>query len=100
MNLNYLRIPVLYNFFFGQLGESFRPKVFVGPQAGFLLSAKGGGMDFKNEIKNFALGIGAGVGFNYQLRDRMCLKTDLRSFFAVTDNQKNCTSYVEKRYFR
>src|SRR5690625_1238473 len=56
MNLNYLRIPVLYNVFFGQLGESFRPKVFAGPQAGFLLSAKAGGMDFKNEIKNFAFG--------------------------------------------
>lgn len=100
MNLNYLRIPVLYNVFFGQLGESFRPKVFAGPQAGFLLSAKAGGMDFKNEIKNFAFGIGAGVGFNYQLRDRMWLNTDLRSFFDLTDTQKNRPASADKSFIR
>ena len=83
-NLNYLRIPLLYNIFFGELGESFRPKVFLGPQAGFLLSAEAGGVDVKDNVKNFSFGLGAGLGFNYQLQERVWLNTDLRSFFDLT----------------
>src|SRR5690554_3248071 len=82
--VNYLRIPLLYNIFFGQLGQTFRPKIFLGPQAGFLLSAKAGENDVKDELNNFSFGVGAGLGFNYQLQDRVWLNTDLRSFFDLT----------------
>lgn len=83
--LNYLRIPVLYNVFFGELGESFRPKAFLGIQPGLLLSAKSGTTDVKDNMNNFSFGIGGGLGFNYRLKDRMWLNTDLRSFFDLTD---------------
>jgi len=100
LHLNYLRIPVLYNVFFGQLGESFRPKVFVGPQAGFLLSAKSGTVDIKKEMKNFAFGLGAGLGFNYQLGERMWLNTDVRSFFDLLDIRAHRPDSSDKRAIR
>ena len=80
-NLNYLRIPILYNIFFGELGQAFRPKVFLGPQVGFLMSAESGGTSIKENTKGVSLGLGAGLGFNYRINDRMWLNTDLRSFF-------------------
>ena len=100
LRANYLRIPVLFDLFFGQLGQPFRPKVFVGPQAGILLSAKSGSTDIKKDINNFALGVGAGLGFNYHLMDRMWLNTDLRSFFDLTDIRANRPSSSDKQMIR
>jgi len=100
LRLNYMRIPLLYNVFFGELGQSFRSKVFLGPQAGFLLSAESGTTDVKENMKNFAFGIGAGLGFNYQLKDRMWLNTDLRSFFDLTDLRDNPPSSSDKNAIR
>lgn len=100
LRINYLRIPVLYDIFFGKLGNPFRPKVFLGPQAGILLSAKSGDTDVKNDIKNFALGVGAGLGFNYQIKDRMWLNTDLRSFFDLLDLRSNPPSSSDKQTIR
>ncbi len=100
IKLNYLRIPVLYNVFFGELGQSFRPKVLVGPQAGFLLSAKSGTTDVKSDMKNFAFGIGAGLGFNYQLKERMWLNADLRSFFDLLDLRDDPPSSSDKSAIR
>lgn len=85
---NYLRIPVLYNIFFGELGQTFRPKVFLGPQLGFLLSSS---ID-KKDLNKFSLGLGAGLGFNYQVADRVWLNTDLRSFFDL--NQLGTTNQI------
>ena len=100
LRLNYLRVPVLYNIFFGELGQSFRPKVYLGPQLGFLLSAESGNTDVKDNMSNFSFGIGAGLGFNYQLSDRMWLNTDLRSFFDLTDIRDNPPSSSDKYAIR
>lgn len=100
MKLNYLRLPVLYNLFFGELGESFRPKVLLGLQPGLLLSAKSGTTDVKNNMNNFAFGIGGGLGFNYRLKDRMWLNTDLRSFFDLNDVRDDPPSSSDKYAIR
>src|SRR5690349_14344362 len=39
-NLAYLRLPLRLKYFFGDYGNAFRPKVYLGPSLGFLLSAK------------------------------------------------------------
>lgn len=38
--LNYLRIPLKFQYFFGEMDDRFRPKVYVGPSVGFLLGGK------------------------------------------------------------
>ena len=100
VKMNYLRIPVFYNIFFGELGQALRPKVFLGPQVGFLLSAKVGESDIKSEMNNFSFGLGAGLGFNYQLRDRVWLNTDLRSFFDLNKISDNAVNYPEDSKIR
>lgn len=99
-NLNYLRIPILYNIFFGELGQALRPKVFLGPQVGFRMSAESGGTSIKENTKGVSLGLGAGLGFNYRINDRMWLNTDLRSFFDLNDYRDNPPSSDDKSAIR
>ena len=53
--LNCLKIPILYNFFLGQLGEPFRPKIHLRMAPGFLLSANFTNNDVKNQFKSSAV---------------------------------------------
>lgn len=100
INLNYLRIPVLYNIFFGELGQKFRPKVFLGPQLGFLMTAKVGESDIKYDMNKFSFGLGAGLGFNYRIGSRVWLNTDLRSYFDLNKISDNAIDYPEEPRIR
>lgn len=100
IKLGYLRIPILYNIFFGELGQKFRPKVFLGPQLGFLMTAKVGESDIKYDMNKFSFGLGAGLGFNYQLGNRVWLNTDLRSFFDLNKISNNAVDYPEEPKIR
>src|SRR5688572_1867406 len=40
LTLSYLRVPILLNYFAGQLGNAVRPKIMLGPDLGFLLGVK------------------------------------------------------------
>ena len=96
IKFNYLRVPILYNIFFGELGQSFRPKVFLGLQLGSMLSSD---MD-ENELNKFSIGVGAGLGFNYQLQERVWLNTDLRSFFELNPLSKSSSTLPDKTKIR
>ena len=69
-NLNYLSIPILGKYAFKNIGLS----VLAGPQIGFLLSAKDGSMDIKNDFKSINIGLAVGAeyslpaGFNVSAR--------------------------------
>lgn len=75
--LNYVRLPVKFYYFFGQLEDDFRPKVFAGPTLGFLVGGKTEvrsengttKVDSKDYFEGFDFGINAGVGFNYRLAE-------------------------------
>jgi outer membrane protein W len=82
--LNYLKIPILYNMFFGQLGEAFRPKIYVGVAPGFLLSANANDNDIKDQYKSVVFDLVGGLGFNYRLADRIWLNVDLRAFLGLS----------------
>lgn len=98
--LDYLRIPVMYNIFFGEWGQRFRPKVFAGLQPGVLLAAESDGTDVKSTVKNFSFGVGAGLGFNYRMGERTWLNTDLRSFFDLMDLREDPASGSDKHALR
>ena len=88
--VRYLQIPLYYDFFFGELGTAFRPKVYVGIQPGFFLNAKTNDTENPDDFYNkFVLGIGGGLGFNLRVANRVWLNTDLRSNIGLSDVRAN-----------
>lgn len=83
--LNYVQIPLSGVYFFGETGDKFRPKVFLGPYVGILLGAKNGDVDIKESFKSVDFGGQAGLGFNYSLKERTWLNVDL-SYMAGFSN--------------
>ncbi|MBK9106315.1 MAG: PorT family protein [Saprospiraceae bacterium] len=88
-HLNYLQIPVLFDLFFGQLGEKFRPKVYAGLTPGFLLNAKVNDNDVDDFYNTFNIAVTGGLGFNYRVGSRIWLNTDLRGFLGLSDIRKD-----------
>jgi len=82
-SLDYVRVPLLFNYFFRELGEPFRPKIYLGLVPGILVDADGD----KDALSTFDLGLGAGLGFNYQIAERTWLNTDLRFIRGITNIQ-------------
>lgn len=84
--LTYLQIPIYFDVFFGDLGEAFRPKVYVGFVPGFLLGAKVNDVKVdKDPYKSFNLGLSGGLGFNTRVASRVWLNADLRAYLGLTD---------------
>lgn len=77
--MNYLRIPIMFQYFFRDIEDDFRPKIYAGVAPGFLLTAEVGEQDVKDSYNSFDLGGTAGLGFHYRLSPRgVWLNTDLR----------------------
>jgi len=76
LRLNYIQIPLTGVYFFGQTGDKFRPKVFLGPYVGFLMGAKDNDIDVKNRYKSLDFGAQLGLGFNYSLKESLWLNVD------------------------
>lgn len=104
--LNYLRIPLEFNYYFGDLEDDFRPKIFAGPSLGFLVGGKSKTLvgenivtvDSKDLYEAFDFGVNAGVGFNYRLDDLIWLNFDAaytHGFLKVT--QGNTASEPQNR---
>lgn len=96
LRMNYVQVPLTGVYFFGQTGDKFRPKVFLGPYVGFLMSAKFDGNDVKENFKSLDYGGQVGLGFNYILKSRTWLNFDVgytAGFAKVSDlgntNSKN-----------
>jgi hypothetical protein len=79
--LNYVRVPIKFIYFFGQLEKDFRPKLFAGPTMGFLIGGKSQlrsetgttEVDSKDYYESVDLGLNFGTGFNYRLAEAMWL---------------------------
>ena len=90
IHFSYLQIPVYYSHFFGKLGESLRPKVYIGLEPGFLLHVKVNDEDAdKGQFKTFNLALSGGLGFNARVANRIWLNTDLRGMLGLMDIRQN-----------
>jgi len=111
VNLNYIQIPLSGIYYFGERGNTFRPKVFLGPYLGFLLSSND---QNGNEILGVAgndafnkadFGGQIGLGFNYSMQDRGWINVDAGfsgSLTNITDhnslNHKNRSIFLSVGY--
>ena len=75
--LNYVRLPIKFIYFFGEMEDDFRPKLFVGPTLGVLVGGKSEirtefgstEVDSKDYFESFDAGVNVGAGFNYRLAE-------------------------------
>jgi outer membrane protein W len=94
-HLNYVQIPLSGIYYFGERGNTIRPKVFLGPYVGFLLNARDqngndikspSGQDFFNKTD---VGGQVGLGFNYSLANLSWINFDAgysTSLVNITDH--------------
>lgn len=103
--LNYLRVPVQACLFFGDLGNPVRPKITLGPDIGFLLSAKtesettitdGNSTTTtettdksKDGLKSIDFGAIVGAGANFNLSEAVWLNVDLRYYIGASEIAEN-----------
>lgn len=83
--LNYLTIPVNANWHFGSTRKW---NLNFGPSAGFLLSAKGNGVDFKNEANSFQLGLNYGIGYKIEISEKFSILIDYQGMTGLTEVPK------------
>mgnify|MGYP003862918121 CR=1 FL=1 len=94
-DLDYLRLMLAFNYFFRDQEDNFRPKIYVGPTLGFLLSAENkvedseSEVDVKDAYKNVDLGLAVGLGFNYRLGGETWLNVDGRFQPGLSDLREN-----------
>ncbi len=84
--LSYLQLPILFNVFFGELGSSFRPKVYVGAAPGFLMGYKvNDDTANKDDLNSINLSLVGGLGFNTRVASRVWINADLRAYLGLSD---------------
>jgi len=112
-NLNYIRVPLKLSYFFGGLGDKFRPKLYAGPSLGFLVGGKtkfetenlaSGAVvktetDSKNNYKSFDFGVMGGIGFNYRIGTATWLNLDLNYTNGLTDVTKGESNWNANRNY-
>jgi hypothetical protein len=85
-HLRYLQIPIYFDVFFGELGNRFRPKAYIGVSPAFFLTGTLNELDVNETYFNkFILHATGGVGFNYRVANRIWLNTDVRAFVGLGD---------------
>jgi len=85
VDLNYLRIPIKFAYFFGDGENDFRPKITVGPSLGFMIDndldieegAANPNLSSHDDYETFDFGGQGSIGFNYHLGEgRVWLNAD------------------------
>ena len=84
--IQYIAIPVYFDFFGGELGERFRPKFYAGVVPSFFIDGSANGLDVNKVFWNkFLMSVSGGLGFNYRVGSRIWLNTDLRGIYGLSD---------------
>ena len=103
--LNYIRVPLKFTYYFGQLENDFRPKVFLGPSLGFLIGGDYETLVGENIItkkskdiyQGFDFGIQAGAGFNYRLAKMTWLNFGVGYTHGLVNVIKNVQTKPQNR---
>lgn len=102
VSLHYLRIPLKAAYFFGDVGNAFRPKITLGPSFGFLIDEstqvegnRPSDSNLTGDHETIDLGGTASIGFNYRIRERIWLNTDAYYYMGLleTDNTEPLHHY-------
>lgn len=90
---SYIRLPLKFIYFFGDNENSIRPKVFLGPTLGFLMSAKYDGADVKELYNGFDFGAHVGAGANFRIANQIWLNTDVTYTHGFANVAKKILDY-------
>lgn len=99
ISLNYLNVPIM-----GKYYATKRLSIEVGPQIGFLLSTKGGTLDYKDLLKTTDFGVNFGVGYklnnglNFSARYNLGL-TNINNVDNSTEKHRNGVVQLSIGYF-
>ncbi len=103
--LHYLQLPITAIYYFGELGDKFRPKIFGGPYLGTLLGATlkdgvkitepNGGPVYKK----LDVGATVGLGFNYLILSRTWLNVDAGFSQGFTDVNESPSASFKNQAF-
>ncbi|MGV3611949.1 MAG: porin family protein [Fluviicola sp.] len=99
LTMQYIRVPLRFAYYFGDIDNVFRPKITIGPSMGFLLDATSDSnapgtsrSDVTTSYNRFDIGGMASVGFNLKLAQNIWLNTDFNyytGFRPIRTNQYN-----------
>lgn len=83
LRLNYVQLPINLVYYFGEgmRKGSFRPKLFLGPYFGYLLTANTPGFTNEQTLKQMNetdFGINLGAGFNLAIQSKTWLNVELK----------------------
>jgi len=107
--LDYLRFLLAYNVFFRNREDDFRPKLYVGPNVGLLLSAEtqvengDTEVDVKENFNTLDIGLTLGLGFNLRIGGDTWLNVDGRfqpGLSNIIDNKPNGQDAVRNQNFQ
>lgn len=94
IRLNYLRLPVKFQYFVGEMEDNFRPKLYIGPSLGYLLGGKtkeaSENASFvrtinRSDYNQFDIGLMGGFGFNYRIAEATWLNFDIAYTYGLLD---------------
>jgi hypothetical protein len=99
LHANYIRMPFKIKYFFGELGDKARPKIYAGPSLGFLVGGKqklenseGNTIleaKTKDVLNTFDIGLQGGLGLNYRLTRNTWLNTDVSYYHGLRNVLKD-----------
>lgn len=99
ISLNYLNIPLIGKYYVTE-----RLSLEAGPQIGFLLSTKGGTLDYKDLLKTTDFGVNFGVGYkldnglNFSARYNLGL-TNINNVDGFSDKNRNGVFQLSVGFF-
>lgn len=108
-DLDYLRLMLAFNYFFRDQEDKFRPKIYVGPTLGFLLSAEdklengNDDIDVKETYNTIDIGLAVGLGFNYRVGGDTWLNVDGRfqpGLSNIIDNKPSGIDAIRNQNFQ
>ena len=99
-SLDYIQIPLKFSIYFNGIEDDFRPKIYLGPQVGFLVGGKTEigsesgvtTVEARDVYRPTDLGVLMGVGFNYRVAEATWLNLDLNYNHGLTNVADNIDS--------
>lgn len=78
LRLNYLEVPILFNYYYGDKRTHLHPKANIGPVVGLMIEALQTGVGYvTQDFRTLNYGMRLGTGFNYHASEHSWVNFDL-----------------------